>query len=497
MTNREPPQETGAGSEIQEELLEGNSDQPSSPGSESGVFVDKPPEQSTSITRDLIPPAPTTLEETGLTEAQVIDLLLKTLYQRGASHGNAIADAMALPFVVLDDILVTVTQRHFVEVMGTAGHSRAGYLYELTEEGRNRAEAALSGNRYVGPAPVPLDQFRDWIRRQSVRDHRVSRKRLERAFEDLILPPEVMDALGPAVNSGSSIFLHGAPGNGKTAIAERLGSLISSEIYFPHAIMVGGHIVVLFDPVYHRRVRDPKDEQSDARGLIRRDFSSDRRFVKIKRPTVFVGGELTMDQLDLQLNPYSRIYHAPFQLKAAGGVLIVDDFGRQRMGPAELLNRWIVPLEKRFDTLTLSTGIRFSVPFDCILIFATNLNPRDLVDEAFLRRIQFKVEVRSPGRPEFEEILRLNCHESDIDYRPEAVDFLFSRFFDRFGIKPRGCHPRDILHHIQSITTFEGGEPSLDPSLLQRAAQAYFLVMEEEIQPGIASIEANLRGDDD
>jgi len=443
------------------------------------------------------PPAPTTVRETGLTESQVVDLLLKTLYQRGSLHGNALADAMALPFVVLDDLLVTVTQRHFVEVLGTAGHSRAGYLYELTDEGRNRAEAAFSGNRYVGPAPVPIDQFREWIRRQSVQNHRVSRKRLERAFDDLILPPDVMDALGPAVNSGSSIFLHGAPGNGKTAIAERLGNLISTEIYLPHSVTVGGHIVVLFDPVYHHRVHDPKDEPYEETALVRKEASLDRRFVKIKRPTVFVGGELTMDQLDLQLNPYSRVYHAPFQLKAAGGVLIVDDFGRQRMGPAELLNRWIVPLEKQFDTLTLATGIRFSVPFDCILIFATNLNPRDLVDEAFLRRIQFKVEVRSPDRDAFVEILKLNCKEAGIEYDPQAAEFLFSAFFDRFKIKPRGCHPRDILHHIKSITAFEGGAPSLEPSLLRRAAQTYFLVMEEEIQPGIASIEAYARGDDD
>lgn len=437
---------------------------------------------------DLVPRAPESLADTGLTESQVISLLLKTLYQVGSLRGNALADALALPFVVLDDLLLTIIQRRFVEVLGTEGHSRGGYLFELTEEGRNRAEAAFAANRYVGPAPVPLDQFREWVRRQSVRDHRVSRESLARTFEDLVLPDGVMGALGPAVNSGGSIFLHGAPGNGKTAIAERLGSLISSEIYLPHSVMVNGHIVIVFDPVYHHKVEDPTDGWSQSSSLVRRDFSRDRRFVKVKRPTVFVGGELTMDQLDLQLNPYSKVYQAPFQLKAAGGVLIVDDFGRQRMGPAELLNRWIVPLEKGFDNLTLATGIRFPVPFDCVLIFATNLNPRDLVDEAFLRRIQFKVEVRSPGRREFEQIFRLNCQEARIPYSQAAVDLLFERFFDRYGIAPRGCHPRDILHRIRSIATFEGGTPSLHPSLLQQAAQAYFLVMEEEIQPGIASI---------
>jgi len=445
----------------------------------------QPESEATDATR---PRAPRTLAETGLTEGRVTSLLLKTLYQRGSLHGSALARAVALPFVVLDDLLLTLTQRQFVEVLGTAGHSRAGYLFELTEEGHNRAEAALATSQYVGPAPVPLDQYRDWIRRQSVRDHRVSRQELTRTFDDLVLPPEVMDALGPAVNSGGSIFLHGAPGNGKTAIAERLGSLVSSEIYLPHAITVDGAVVVLYDPIYHQRVADPLDEENEEPGLVRKDYLMDRRFVKVKRPTVFVGGELTMDQLDLQLNPYSKVYQAPFQLKAAGGVLIVDDFGRQRMGPAELLNRWIVPLEKRIDNLTLATGIRFPVPFDCILVFATNLNPRDLVDEAFLRRIQFKVEVRSPGRREFEEIFRLNCEQAGMAYDQGAVDFLFEKFFDGYGITPRGCHPRDILHHVRSITTFEGGAPTLHPTLLQRAAQAYFLVMEEEIQPGFASI---------
>jgi len=445
--------------------------------------------QGAPIIKDgLVPRAPTTLAETGLTESQVMSLLLKTLHQFGALQGDAIADAMALPFLVLDDLLLTLTQRHFVEVLGTAGHSRAGYVFELTQEGRNRAEAALDAGRYVGPAPVPLDVFREWIRLQSVRHHRVRRESLEETFDDLVLSPDVMDALGPAVNSGGSIFLHGAPGNGKTAIAERLGSLVSSEMFIPHSIIVDGSIVVLYDPVYHVRVDDPSEGEARGSSLVRRDFSTDRRFVRVKRPTVMVGGELTLDQLDLQLNPYSKVYQAPFQLKAAGGVLIIDDFGRQRMGPAELLNRWIIPLEKGFDNLTLSTGIRFPVPFDCILIFATNLNPRDLVDEAFLRRIQFKVEVRSPARAAFEQIFHLNCDEAGMEYSQEAVDFLFRKFFDGYGITPRGCHPRDILLHIRSIATFEGGDPSLHRSLLERAAQAYFLVMEEEIQPGIASI---------
>lgn len=434
-----------------------------------------------------VPEPPQTLAETGLSQSQVTDLLLKTIFRRGALLGEELADAISLPFVILDDLLLSVTQRHFVEVLGTSGHSRAGYRYELTDEGRNRAEAALSASRYVGPAPVPLDQFKKWVRLQSVKDQRVTRKLLDEAFSDLVLPSDVMNAIGPAVNSGASIFLHGAPGNGKTAIAERLGSLISSEIYLPYSIIVDGHIIVIFDPVFHRRI-----EESEGTGggsaLVRRGTGADRRFVRIERPTVFVGGELTMEQLDLQISEFSKIYRAPFQVKASGGVLIVDDFGRQRMTPAELLNRWIVPLEMGFDNLTLDTGVKFPVLFDCILIFATNLNPRNLLDEAFLRRIQFKVEIRSPDRAAFTKIFQMNCEEMGVVYEEAAVDLLFRKFYDPYGIRPRGCHPRDILHHLASVCSFEGHIPSLEPGLLSRAAKSYFLVMEEEIQPGVTSI---------
>jgi predicted ATPase with chaperone activity len=319
----------------------------------------------------------------------------------------------------------------------------------------------------------------------------VSPKVLRGAFADLVLPPEVMDALGPAVNSGGSIFLHGAPGNGKTAISERLGALVSSEVYLPHAISVDGHVIILYDTLYHQKVADPAEEIDEGTGLVLKETIRDRRFVRVRRPTVFVGGELTMDELDLQYNPHSKVYQAPFQAKAAGGVLIVDDFGRQRMSPAELLNRWIVPLEKGFDNLTLSTGVRFPIPFDCILIFATNLNPRDLVDEAFLRRIQFKVEVRSPDREDYAKIFRIACEAARMEYDRGAVDFLYTEFYDRWRIRPRGCHPRDIIHHIRSLATFEGVPPSLESSMLQRAAQAYFLVVEEEIENGIAPILAN------
>jgi predicted ATPase with chaperone activity len=372
-------------------------------------------------------------------------------------------------------------------VLQALGHGRGGYTFSLTGEGRERARAALESSRYVGPAPVPLEQFRSWVDAQRVRGNTVRREALEQAFSDLVLPDGVLDSLGPAVNSGGSIFLHGAPGNGKTAISERVGALTSSSIYIPRALIVHGHVMVLFDPVYHRPVEEDRPQGSGS-SLFRSGPDHDPRFVRVRRPTVFVGGELSMEQLDLQFDPYSKVYQAPFQLKAAGGVLIIDDFGRQRMRPEELLNRWIVPLEKGFDNLTLHSGIKFPVPFDCILIFATNLNPRDLVDEAFLRRIQYKVEVRSPSRKAFEEIFRMCCVEEGIAFDPGAVDLLFSSYYDALGFPPRGCHPRDILKQIQSMATFRGVEPTLDAASVHRAARSYFLVMEEEYRAGVPSV---------
>jgi predicted ATPase with chaperone activity len=433
-----------------------------------------------------VPPVPDSLGATGLTAPQVRDLILKVLYQQGDRQGVEIADFVALPYQVLDDVLMEAQQRHFVEVLGTHGHGRSGYTYSLTEEGRQRARAALEASRYVGPAPVTLECFEQWVRRQSVRHTRISRDVLTGAFDDLVLTDGVLGALGPALNSGTSIFLYGAPGNGKTAIAERLGGLVSAEVYVPNAVLVGGDVMVLYDPVYHRPAEDAHVAGS-ADLLLKTTPGHDRRFHKVRRPTVTVGGELTMEQLDLQYDPFSKVYQAPFQLKATGGVLIVDDFGRQRMRPAELLNRWIVPLEKSFDNLSLHSGIKFPVPFDCILIFATNLNPKDLVDEAFLRRIQFKVEVRSPNRAAFEEILRINCRDEGVEYDPAACDLLFDEYYAH-GLSPRGCHPRDLLHQVRSLAEFEGVPTALEPGLLRRAAHSYFLVVEEEYQVGVPSI---------
>ncbi len=434
------------------------------------------------------PPVPETIAETGLTRDKIADLLLKILYVQGARTGDQLQETICLPFSLVDDVLLELQQRRFVEVRGTQGHGREGYLYDIGGEGRTRAKEALEQNQYAGPAPVPLWQYKEWVTHQTIAGVTITRSRIREGFTDLVLDEHMFEMLGPAVNSAKSLFLYGEPGNGKTFIAETIARLLGSGgMYIPHAVDIDGQIMVFYDPVHHRRL-DGEDDLPEQEGvgavLFRKRRPMDRRFVKIARPVVITGGELTLDQLDLQYDQQTKMYQAPFQVKANGGVLIVDDFGRQRVPPHELLNRWIVPLEKRKDFLTLHTGVKFPVPFDCLLIFATNLDPSDLVDEAFMRRIHYKVRVHNPTREAYEEIFRRECDKHAIKYDSRAVEYIFRKYYGTIGIEPRGCHPRDITDHLCDFARYHEREPVLTPDLIDHAAESYFLVMAAEKMRG-------------
>jgi predicted ATPase with chaperone activity len=296
---------------------------------------------------------------------------------------------------------------------------------------------------------------------------------LREGFQALVLQDAMLDMLGPAINSAKSLFLYGAPGNGKTFISEAIAGLLGGSIFIPYSVDVEGQILSLYDPIYHETI--PDDPGIPEEGWLQPPHGYDRRFVRIRRPVVMVGGELTLDQLDLKYDPFAKTYSAPFQMKANGGVLILDDFGRQRIPPRDLLNRWIVPLEKRIDFLTLHTGGKFPVPFDTLLIFATNLAPTDLVEEAFLRRIHYKINVLGPDPNDYREIFRRCCEERGLIYNEAAVRYVYDEWYGKRGIEPRACHPRDLLDHVLDISHFREVEPHLSRELMERSCRSYFL----------------------
>jgi len=417
-----------------------------------------------------VPPAPATPEETGLSFEQLRQLFVKSLYT-GEATGTALGEMLRVPYALLEQIVEHLRAEKLIEVRGAIGTGSAAYRYALTDLGRDRAVQYLDANQYVGPAPVPLKQYVEYVK--AVRDARghMDRERLMRGFTHLIVNAGMLEQLGPAVNSGKSIFLYGPPGNGKTVVAEGIGRALGGDTYVPHAIDVDGQIITLFDPVNHT-VLDAEEESGTS---IVRSAPRDRRWMRVKRPVVTVGGELTLEMLDLSFNPISKFYEAPLQLKANGGVFVVDDFGRQRIRPRDLLNRWIVPLESRVDYLTLHTGKKFEIPFDVLIVFATNLNPDSLADEAFLRRIPYKIYAKNPTQEEFGRIFELNCHRRGLAYDPVVIEYLVRRYYEPRGLEMRACHPRDLIEQVMDMSRYQGRTPTITRELLDAACTSYFL----------------------
>jgi DNA-binding MarR family transcriptional regulator len=422
------------------------------------------------------PRAPRTARETGLSASFLFELTLKTLYYRNDMRGSEVAEALRLPFSAVEESLDSLRAEKLIEVRGTDGPSRASYRYLILAAGRERAREALAVSRYVGPAPISLEEYARRVAEHYVSMERATAERLTEAFSHLVLPPDTLERVGPAVLSRKSLFLYGAAGNGKTALAEAIGRALGSEVHVPYAVEMDHQVIKVYDSVFHGEDETPAPPEGD--GSLLKELT-DRRWVKARRPVVFSGGELTLEMLDLIFNSREGYYQAPLQMKANGGVFIIDDFGRQLVQPRDLLNRWIVPLEKGVDHLTLHTGRKFPVPFRTHIIFATNLRPQDLVDEAFLRRVRYKVFLRDPGPIEYRDIFRRECERLGVqgteEAREEAVEYVFREYYEKQGLSPRGCHPRDLLEKVVELARFQGVPPSLNRETLDRVCGSYFL----------------------
>lgn len=435
---------------------------------------------SPSIPTVTAPRSPTTLAECGLQLGHIADLVLKQLYLHGTLLGGDIARATRLPFSIVDEALRAMRDQKCIEVASGDLVGRVSYRFALTELGRARARESFEHCRYVGPAPVPIEQYIEQCQLQHVTGAACTMTGLQSTFRDSVIRRSLLEELGPAVCSGTSIFVHGPAGNGKTLISKGLGRFLNEqggEIYVPYAIQAESSIITLFDPGIHHTTDDlpsPRSEGTpESPSYVVPDGYFDIRWRRIRRPVVVTGGELTLDMLELQYNESGNFYTAPMHIKANGGVFLIDDFGRQLVRPKDLLNRWIVPLEERVDYLTLTTGRKFMLPFEQLIIFSTNLDPRELVDDAFLRRIRHKVKIESPDRDMFTEIFQLICRQRQVEFKPEVVDLLFTKYYD-FGRTPRSSDPRDLLQIADSICRFHERPVVLDNNLIDEAARRFF-----------------------
>lgn len=425
------------------------------------------------VTMRMVPSAPKSLEETGLPSDMVYQIVAKALHVSGAQTGTEIASRLGVAFSVIEPCIETLKRDRHLEIAGGAIAPQS-YMYRLTEAGHARAADFSDHNQYVGKLPVSLAQYNSYLNafHRAAPPH-VTRLTVREAFRHMVLSDRVIDQLGPALASRHSLFIYGPPGNGKTRIAQALGALMPGEIAIPHAIAVEGDIVRVFDPMNHTMVPDEETEL-DERSLALEE-THDQRWVRCYRPVVTVGGELTMESLELGVVPGTGFYRAPLQTIANGGLLVIDDFGRQRVSPSEILNRWIVPLESRVDHLVLKSGQKFEIPFETLIVFATNLNPLELLDESFLRRIRYKVYAESPTREDFINIFLRCCDERGLACNRPMVEELIRHELEPRHVELRGCQPRDLIEHALSLAAYVELPNQLSPELLSAACATYFL----------------------
>lgn len=429
---------------------------------ESGLLASLLAEQS------FLPSAPETIEQTGLSDTLIEALILKLLLTVGTASGRTVSERICIPFGVLEEQLHSLRSRQILCHTGSAALN--DYRYSLTETGHNRAQSYMESCAYVGPAPVPLEDYLMSVEAQTIRAEAPRREALVKAFSKISIDTELFENLGPAINSGAGLFLYGEPGNGKSTLAKCITMCFGQHVWIPHAIIEDGQLIKFYDGVYHEATQQ-------AKGGIIKSQNHDPRWIKVRRPTVIVGGELTLDSLEIRHDPRANVSEAPLQLKSNCGLLLIDDFGRQRIEPAELLNRWIVPLESHTDFLTLANGKKIQVPFDQLIIFSTNLDPEDLVDEAFLRRIPYKINIGDPCEQEFQTLFELYCKSFDCEYRADVVESLLAKHYRAEGRPRRRCHARDLLQQVRNLCMYNGWPLEMKLEYFDRVVGSYFTML--------------------